>query len=79
MRLSVRNDDPGYNLLLAKKARPYLQGQFVDCAITADEELGIIIRHNLDRDGKIQLTKDKTEILLQTLHGSVEIRFDGEN
>ncbi len=77
MRLSIHDDDPGYNWrLIHRRPKAYLDGQSVDGVVTADEETGMILRHKLDRDGNVQLNREKTEVLTERLYGKVEIVFE---
>jgi hypothetical protein len=65
MRLSVREDDPGYSME-AFGARVYLDGEEVDKCVTADEELGKVWVYDLD-----SLEPDMDEIPIKELSGDV--------
>jgi len=76
MRLSVDRFDPGFNPRLANKACPYLNGKCVRHVVTADEDLGIIVKYVTDNSGNIVLDYIKKEIVREQLHGEVSIRLN---
>lgn len=82
MRVSIRPSDPGHaNFLGFGLHDVYLNGRLVFDCITADEELGLIVRHARDENGRylLQPTTDSDgneyeEIVTETIRGKVEIR-----
>lgn len=76
MRLSVRDDDPGYLAYaamghLGHKVRIMLDDQEVRYVITADEDQGLIVRFKHDADDQPVIERDS--ILEETIRGKVEI------
>lgn len=68
MRLSVLKGDPGYDMFRARYADAYVNGVKIEHVVTADEELGLVVRYKTGEDGRF---RDKTE----TVRGIVEIKF----
>ena len=71
MRMSVRQDDPGYSLE-AHRCSAYLDGEKVEYCITADEEKGLVVVLDADENGKIKIVND--HLVDKFLYGKVEIR-----
>lgn len=78
MRMSVDTEDAGYANWAAARARDevalvYLNGERVDCCITADEEQGYIKRCALDANGKPFLDRANECFVEEELKGIVKI------
>ncbi len=78
MRVSVFESDPGHGAFLEIKARSngrgpdvYLDGVLMSQAVTADDELGVVVRPKRDDDGAL-LVRDH-RLQYETLRGQVEI------
>lgn len=77
MRLSIYKDDPGYphhNPRLLLDAMVYLDGKPFKPAVTADEELGLIVAY-IPQDDPRFLRGPRDEWPTEELRGKVEIRF----
>lgn len=75
MRVSCEEGDAGYVTFILERGRMpqkvYLDGVLIHDAITADDELGVVIRYKRDRDDNLILDGDGAA--RETLHGRVEI------
>jgi len=72
--MSVNKNDESYNPNAQWGWQPFLNGEKVKDCFTADEDLGYVMVHKRDSDGKIMLNDNKTEILTDRLFGKVELR-----
>jgi len=70
MRISMKRDDPGF-IEGPLGITTYLNGKKVTKVLTADEELGLVVVHKTDEDGRYQITHNI--ILEETLRGHVRI------
>ena len=78
MRVSVREEDPGYNLAVAFNCSIIVDGVDVTLrCFTADEEKGIALCYKHDEDGKLYV--DSGMMAEEILHGKVEIEFHKYN
>ncbi len=78
MRLSVRENDPGYNWEEATKCNVFVDGENItDICFTADEELGIAYVYKLNSEGKKYYDPRIDEAAWETLRGKVKILLDG--
>lgn len=76
MRLSTKNDDPGYrDYSTLSRARVFFNGAMAQGVFTADEEQGLIVQAVFDAQGRYQLAPCKTEILTEVRHGHVRIEW----
>jgi len=57
------------------KPKVFLGDQEVDKVYCVDEELGIIWRYKLDREGKHMFNHDRSKLLTQVLKGKVRLEF----
>lgn len=71
MRLSMEENDAGYNLALAMRTEIYFDGIKQLNALTADEELGYIKRYRINSRGEVYILKDSIET--EEVYGKVEI------
>jgi hypothetical protein len=82
MRVSTDKDDEGYRQFVAAQAngktiRVFLGGAEVLKCITADDELGFVVRNVVDASGNSQLDPiDPTHIWTERVLGNVEIKFE---
>ncbi|TAK94682.1 MAG: hypothetical protein EPO09_09145 [Aquabacterium sp.] len=74
MRLSVDKSDPGYHPLTFG-VKVYLCGVPAKFVVTADEEKGMCVMHVLNEHGQPQLNRERTEVLTETVYGSVRIEI----
>jgi hypothetical protein len=76
MRLSAKRSEPGYH---PAAFRPdiliLLDGEEIHGVVTADDEEGYLLCHDLDKDGKPRLDETRREILTIERRGRVEICF----
>lgn len=78
MRVSIRQDDPGYNSAVAFNCSILVDGVDVTLrCFTADEEKGIAICYKHNEDGEPYI--DLGRMAEETLHGKVEIKFHKYN
>lgn len=76
MRLSCREDDPGFQPAdKTLTAVIYLNGSEITGVITADEERGFILRYMRDEQGRIRV--DGNEARTEKLYGKVQIEIPG--
>lgn len=78
IRASTSKDDPGYTTWVnakrdGKEVRAYLNGYYERGAMTADENLGLIVRGVRDDDGYPVIDCSRDEIVMETLYGDVRI------
>ncbi len=73
MRLSGDKRDPGYDPLLCINASILFDGEMVSDVVTADEELGFIIKNKRDVNGSFVINRERTEIETEALAGKVQI------
>lgn len=81
MRISVDPSDRGYSNWrpeLAGHVRAFLNGRKIEDVVTADEEEGTVIRHKRTADGFLVVDLTRTEVVCETLEGSVRIEIDPE-
>ena len=71
MRMSVNKLDPGYSNL-GTPAKVYLDGVLQTNAVTADEEMGYILRYVV-RDGKLVVNLESGEAEQEEVWGMVVI------
>ena len=71
MRLSVDSRDPGYNPELASRAKCYLDGVWQEHALTADEERGLVVRHQTNEHGELVIRRDA--VAYEQVFGHVRI------
>lgn len=79
-RISCRKGDPGeplYGMVCSDdlKAKVFLDGVEQKEAITADEELGMVIRHRMTPKGRISVNYATKEALEETVYGRVVIEI----
>ena len=72
MRISVNKYDPGYQNR-HNRCNVFLNGKKISQVITADEEMGFILKHK-ERDGCLVISKSKNEIVKETLFGKVVLK-----
>ena len=72
MRISVRENDPGYHPQ-AYKCEPMLDGKKVKDCFTADEETGEVFCHARDEKGNFILNDKMTEVVEVVKKGKVSI------
>lgn len=77
MRLSTREDDPGYVRGLAG-VKVFFNGYERKHVFTADEEKGMIVAAALDAQGRVQLNADRSDVLTETLYGVVRMELPPE-
>jgi hypothetical protein len=81
MRVSANENDPGYaNFAMAtangKKVSVFLDGEEIRSCVTADDELGFVVRMVLDDKGLCQIDPIETDqAWTERVTGVVEIRF----
>lgn len=73
MRLSVDQNDPGYQPDKILMARVMFNGQPITDCVTADEEEGMVLRYARNADGKFIMVVGTDEALLERLFGRVSI------
>jgi hypothetical protein len=71
MRISVDPKDRGYDPVLSRTARVFLDGRPLTNCITADEEIGEAICYAIDEFGRLIAEGDR--IKMETLKGVVKI------
>lgn len=76
MRLSIDPNDPGYTKGLCGGIKVFLDGIERCNVVTADEEKRLIVVHPLDERGRLQLDREKGEVVRETLHGDVRIELN---
>jgi len=77
MRLSIRDNDPGYNMTEAMKCNVFVDEENVtDRCFTADEELGEAYVYKSGPDGKAYYDKLTGGVPEETLTGKVEIKLN---
>ena len=80
MRVFSDKGDPGFALYCSlagkgKKIEAYLDGDKVEHCITADDELGLVVRCVLDETGTIQIDPNNlNELWTETVEGDVLIQ-----
>lgn len=72
MRISVRQDDPGYHPQ-AIDCRAMVNGKEIERCFTADEEAGEAFCFATDANGDCILNEDRTDIVEIIYKGKVEI------
>lgn len=73
----MRKDDPGYvNWQKYPRCQPYLDGVELKDCVTADEEKGEVIVFRRNKDGNLELTAAKDEIITEKLYGDVRIDLE---
>lgn len=72
MRVSIV-DEPGLIDPQAKRYRVFLDGVERKCVFTADEEKRLVVVAKLNDKGLMQLNEDHTEVVKETLYGTVRI------
>jgi len=81
MRLSADKSDPGYvpwRIAVAegKSIRVLLDGIEQREVVTADDELGVLVRPKLNWEGKLLIDPDNRDrVWLETLQGQVRIEI----
>lgn len=60
MRVSLDKTDRGYGPLIRRVREVYLDGVAVKYAITADEELGLVVAYAFDEAGMVLVDLDGT-------------------
>lgn len=75
MRYSVNPNDPGYANYQAAKPpfEAYLDGVPVKHVVTADEDLGLIVRQCCDVGGALMVDRKNWTIVTEELHGRVRV------
>jgi len=73
VRISIREDDPGYNLEKSVRATVFLDGVRLDQCFTADEELGIAACFKTDANGNLIILGDAFDEIV--LSGDVKIEL----
>lgn len=78
MRISVDTDDPGYINYLNLYARGegieiFLDGERMDGVVTADDEIGVIVRYKRDGEGHYQVDEFRGEAVKEDVFGDVKI------
>lgn len=76
MRLSIKEGDAGYQFpSRTRYASITLNGVKVSRVITADEELGYILRYATDDEGRIVIdrTSGQGVAVTEELHGAVQV------
>ena len=74
MRLSTIKTDPGY-VRNCYGVKVFLDGIERAKVFAADEEARLIVIAAVDEGGRMRLTKDRTEVLKETLRGDVRIEL----
>lgn len=77
MRLSISKDDKSYDLDKAINCRVLFNGKECKDAITADEELGMVLVYKKNKQGKSFLDYNG-EIATEKLYGKVKLEFPNE-
>jgi len=72
MRMSVRPSDEGFKNL-KHDAVVMFNGKEINHCVTADEEKGYVLVHQLDEAGKPFLNPDGDDILMCEMWGKVEL------
>ncbi len=75
MRVSTVEGDPGYLDPITHVIEVYLNGVEVSEVVTADEELGVVVRAVTDSDGNIVVDYERSCVVYETLQGNVKIVF----
>lgn len=74
MRVSVDEQDPGYSPgLIGRGVKVFLDGVEQRYAVTADDELGLVVLCDLDEQGNVKVKGD--EVVWVTVHGAVKIEL----
>ena len=74
MRISVDRTDSGFRYDAASgKFTAYLNGKLVSKCVTADDDLGLVVRLRTDASGEVIFNEARDEVLRETLHGTVRI------
>lgn len=81
-RVSVREEDPGYERYVALTAgrnriEVTLNGEALSDVVTADPDAGYVLRHLIDENGKYVLNETRDEICTEELHGEVRLFVNG--
>ena len=76
MRVSVHKNDRGY-FKRAYMFQPHLNGVKVMNCFTADEDLGYVDRYQTDEGGHVIINETKDALLIERLHGVVDIVYVG--
>ena len=77
MRVSIRKEDPGYNLAVAYTCTILLDGKDITLnCFTADEEKGIAMCYKRNSEGKVYIDNEK--LAEEILYGEIEIRFSNK-
>jgi hypothetical protein len=74
--MSADKKDPGYENL-NHAARIFLDGIEKTRVITADEELGYLLRYVTTDSGETVIAPCGKELVMETLYGRVVIQIDG--
>ena len=76
MRKSLEPTDKSYNKLANRYIyKAFLNGKEVPFCVTADEEIGYIMRLKEDKDGNSVEKEDKSGIETEELYGDVVIKY----
>ena len=74
MRISADKADPGYSWFLRHlDSIIFLDGEKQRFCLTADDEQGFVVRHQLDAAGKLVVDRIKEEFALEKVFGQVKI------
>ncbi len=80
MRVSVRENDPGFNMRVANRCKVFVNGVDVtNRCYTADEEKGIVWCYKWNEEKRVFLDPIKNEAAQKTLRGKVEIIVNARN
>ena len=64
-----------FNPAIGERLVIYLDGEEQESVISYDAEAGYVVRYHVDGQGNYALSDDRDEIVRETCHGHVEVRF----